>query len=103
MDTAPPSTSGATGVRLNVASLVIACVWLVMIRRQPETTDVSPPSLQLLLRITAASSLLALVMIPISWIPPENGCPAALLVLMPGRYLNFGATDLRGNAHRTSR
>ena len=29
-------------------------------------------------------------MIPISWIPPER-LPAALLVLMPGRYLNFGA------------
>ena len=29
-------------------------------------------------------------MIPLSWIPPER-LPAALLVLMPGRYLNFGA------------
>ena len=34
--------------------------------------------------------LLALAMIPLSWIPPDR-LPAALLVLMPGRYLNFGA------------
>ena len=29
-------------------------------------------------------------MIPLSWIPPDR-LPAALLVLMPGRYLNFAA------------
>ena len=80
----------SNGVMLNVASLVVASVWLVLVRLKPDTTDVFPPSSQLLLRITAASSLVALVMIPISWIPPER-LPAALLVLMPGRYLNFGA------------
>ena len=49
-----------------------------------------PSSSKLLLRITAAGSLLALAMIPLSWIPPDR-LPAALLVLMPGRYLNFAA------------
>jgi hypothetical protein len=68
------------GVRMNLASLIVASAWLVMFPRSP----------QLLLRIVAAASLLALAMIPLSWIPPER-MPTALLVLMPGRYLNFGA------------
>jgi hypothetical protein len=79
-----------TGVRLNVASLVVASVWLLMVRLKPDTTPDLSASAQLLLRIAAASSLLALMMIPISWIPPEK-LPSALLVLMPGRYLNFAA------------
>ncbi len=78
------------GVMLNVASLVVATVWLLMVRLKPDTTGELPGSGHLLLRITAAGSLLALAMIPVSWIPPER-LPAALLVLMPGRYLNFGA------------
>jgi hypothetical protein len=44
----------------------------------------------LLLLMTGICSLMALAMIPISWIAPEH-LPVALLVLMPGRYLNFGA------------
>ena len=102
----------STGVQLNAASFVIASVWLVMVRLsaaarpnrassgetrrslgeggKPATTDGMPAASQLLLRITAASSLLALAMIPLSWIPPER-LPLALLVLMPGRYLNFAA------------
>lgn len=71
------------GVLLNVASLVVASVWL-----QPDTP--ADDGAKLLLRITAAGSLLALAMIPLSWIPPER-LPSALLVLMPGRYLNFAA------------
>ena len=70
---------------LNVASLVVASVWIAWFSGRPSTV----PS-RLLLRISAASSLLALAMIPLSWIPPER-LPAPLLVLMPGRYLNFGA------------
>ena len=38
-------------------------------------------------------------MIPVSWIPPDR-LPAALLVLMPGRYLNFARDDVRRDAHR---
>ena len=70
------------GVRLNAASLVVATAWLMI--GNPSGSS------RLLLRITAASSLMALLMIPLSWIPPER-MPTALLVLMPGRYLNFGA------------
>ena len=72
------------GVMLNVASFVVASTWLAFF-----STDI-PSSSKLLLRITAAGSLLALAMIPLSWIPPDR-LPAALLVLMPGRYLNFAA------------
>ena len=73
-----------TGVMLNVALLVTASVWLAWF-----AADL-PRSSQLLLRIGAAGSVLALAMIPVSWIPPER-LPSALLVLMPGRYLNFSA------------
>jgi hypothetical protein len=69
------------GVLLNVSSLMVAGVWLMLF---------SGDGSRLLLRITAASSLLALALIPMSWIAPER-LPAALLVLMPGRYLNFAA------------
>ena len=81
------------GVMLNVASLVVSSAWLAFfsrdatVRHEPDTTT---DGSKLLLRITAAGSLLALAMIPISWIPPDR-LPAALLVLMPGRYLNFAA------------
>jgi hypothetical protein len=73
----------SNGVMLNVASLVVSLVWLKV---RPDLLV----SAQLLLRIAAASSLVALVMIPVSWIPPDR-LPSMLLVLMPGRYLNFGA------------
>jgi hypothetical protein len=81
-----------SGVMLNVASVVVATTWLVLVRLKPDTTNIGdlPRSAQFLLRISAAGSLLALAMIPLSWIPPER-LPTALLVLMPGRYLNFGA------------
>ena len=72
------------GVLLNVASLVVATIWLAFF-----SADLPRPS-QFLLRISAASALLALALIPFSWIPPER-LPTALLVLMPGRYLNFSA------------
>jgi hypothetical protein len=72
----------STGVQLNAASAVIALTWLVVVN--------VPASSSLLLRMTAASSILALLMTPLSWIPPER-LPSALLVLMPGRYLNFAA------------
>ena len=83
----------SSGVILNVASLVVASAWLLMarlkvVRLKPDTTDELPASSQLLLRIAAAGSLVALAMIPLSWLPPES-LPAPLLMLMPGRYLNF--------------
>ena len=85
-----------SGVLLNAASLVVAAVWVAMflritarqttVRLEPDTTTRQ----DLLLRMLAASAVLALALIPLSWIPPEQ-LPAALLVLMPGRYLNFSA------------
>ncbi|HET9469303.1 MAG TPA: hypothetical protein VFO48_12850 [Vicinamibacterales bacterium] len=78
------------GVRLNVASLIVALVFLTVRLKADPTVGSTSLSSQLLLRIAAASALMALLMIPISWIPPER-MPTALLVLMPGRYLNVGA------------
>ena len=82
------------GVLLNVASLVVASACLAAAGRPSSAslgeTDATTDGSRLLLRITAAGSLLALLMIPLSWIPPER-LPSALLVLMPGRYLNFAA------------
>jgi hypothetical protein len=72
------------GVLLNVASVAVALMWLSFF-----ATDL-PGSSRFLLRMTGTCSAMALAMIPISWIAPEK-LPAALLVLMPGRYLNFGA------------
>lgn len=74
----------STGVQLNATAAIIAAVWLVLFSAE------MPSSSRLLLRIVAAGSTLAVVMVPLSWIPPER-LPSALLVLMPGRYLNFGA------------
>ena len=72
------------GVLLNIASLTVATIWLAFF-----SADLPRPS-QFLLRISAVASLLALALIPLSWIPPER-LPIVLLVLMPGRYLNFSA------------
>ena len=69
---------------LNVASSMVAFVWLRLF------STALPSSSRLLLRITVAGSLLSVAMVPLSWIPPDR-LPSALLVLMPGRYLNFGA------------
>ena len=74
----------STGVQLNAAAAIIASTWLTF------SSAELPSSSRLLLRITAAGSLLAIAMVPLSWIPPDE-LPSALLVLMPGRYLNFGA------------
>jgi hypothetical protein len=74
----------STGVQLNLTSAIIAFVWLRLF------SSALPSPSRLLLRITVASSLLSVAMVPLSWIPPDR-LPSALLVLMPGRYLNFGA------------
>ena len=74
----------STGVQLNAAAAIIAYTWLALLSAE------LPSSSRLLLRITVAGSLLAIAMVPLSWIPPDR-LPSALLVLMPGRYLNFGA------------
>jgi hypothetical protein len=80
----------STGVMLNVATALIAMVWLAMLRSRRDTPEGPSAAQALLLRIAAASSLLSVAMVPLSWIPPDR-LPSALLVLMPGRFLNFGA------------
>jgi hypothetical protein len=75
---------GELGVRLNVASAIVASIWLAFL-----ASDL-PPASQLLLRIVAASALLALAMVPLSHVSPER-LPRAFVVLMPGRWLNFCA------------
>jgi hypothetical protein len=72
------------GVLLNVASLIVSSMWLAFF-----SADLPRPA-QFLLRISAAGACLALALIPVSWISPDR-LPTALLVLMPGRYLNFAA------------
>jgi hypothetical protein len=74
----------SAGVLLNVVSAAVALVW------SRYFSPGLPSSSRLLLLMTGICSLMALAMIPISWIAPEH-LPVALLVLMPGRYLNFGA------------
>jgi hypothetical protein len=74
----------STGVQLNAAAAIIASTTLAF------SPGELPSSSRLLLRIAATASLLAVAMVPLSWIPPDR-LPTALLVLMPGRYLNFGA------------
>ena len=84
---------GQIGVRLNFASMAVAVIWLAVCC----TGNVQAPadrSLgeggQLLLRIIAASAVVAVAMVPLSHIAPEH-LPRALVVLMPGRWLNFCA------------
>jgi len=96
---------GQIGVRLNLAAMVISVIWLALLcsdrvpmparrlvrgsaRREGGSLGEGGP--QLLLRTVAASALLAVAMVPLSHIAPER-LPRALVVLMPGRWLNFCA------------
>jgi hypothetical protein len=72
------------GVSLNFGALAMAAVWLLAFR------SVLPRPSLFLLRFVAASAVLSLVLMCISWIPPER-LPLLLLVLMPGRLMNFDA------------
>ena len=71
-------------VILNVAALAVSSAWLRWCR-----DDVSP-SAQSLLRFVQVSAVVALALIPLSWIPPHR-LPTTLLILMPGRVLNLNA------------
>jgi hypothetical protein len=48
------------------------------------------PASAFLLRVVAASGLLSVVLVVITWLPPDR-LPATLLVLMPLRILNFNS------------
>jgi hypothetical protein len=72
------------GVTLNFGALAMAAAWLLAFK-----DDLPRPSL-FLLRFVAVSAGLSLLLMCVSWIPPER-LPAMLLVLMPGRLMNFDA------------
>jgi hypothetical protein len=72
------------GVWLNVGGLMMATTWLLAFKN-----DLPRASL-FLLRFVVVSALLSIALVFVSWIPPEK-MPALLLVLMPGRVLNFDA------------
>jgi hypothetical protein len=72
------------GVTLNFAAFATAIVWLVAFAR-----DLPKPSL-FLLRVTAVSALMSIALVFVSWVPPDR-LPTTLLVMMPGRVLNFNA------------
>jgi hypothetical protein len=79
-----PVGFNSTGVILNVAALALASIWLIAF-----ASDLPRPSL-FLLRVTIVSTLTSLALVFISWVPPEK-LPILLLVLMPGRVLNYNA------------
>jgi len=72
------------GVKLNFAALAMAAAWLLAFK------DHLPRPSLFLLRFVAVSAALSLAMMCVSWIPPER-LPAMLLVMMPGRLMNFDA------------
>jgi hypothetical protein len=71
-------------VSLNVAALAIASIWLFAF-----AGDVPRPSI-LLLRFMMVGAIVSIVLVFVSWIPPDK-LPATLLILMPGRVVNFCA------------
>jgi hypothetical protein len=73
-----------TGVSLNFAALALATIWLLAFVRD------LPRSSVFLLRVIVISALMSVALVFVSWIPPEQ-VPTTLLVLMPGRVLNFNA------------
>ena len=79
-----PVDIGSTGVLLNFSALALAFVWLTAFAE-----DLPRPSI-LLLRVTVAAALTSIALMFVSWIPPEK-LPTPVLVLMPGRVLNYNA------------
>jgi hypothetical protein len=79
-----PVDIGSTGVLLNFSALALALVWLVALAE-----DLPRPSI-FLLRVTVAAALTSIALIFVSWIPPDK-LPTPILVLMPGRVLNYNA------------
>jgi len=79
-----PVDIGSTGVLLNFSALALAFVWLTAFAE-----ELPRPSF-LLLRVTVAAALTSIALMFVSWIPPEK-LPTPVLVLMPGRVLNYNA------------
>jgi hypothetical protein len=74
----------ADGVSLNRAAFALALISLVLLR-----DDVTRDAL-FLLRVVLVASAMSLLVVFLSWVPPE-WVPGSLLVLMPNRLLNFNA------------
>ena len=79
-----PVAIANNGVSLNFAALALASIWLATFAK------VTPRSSVFLLRVVVVSALMGIALVFVSWIPPEK-LPTTLLVLMPGRVLNFNA------------
>jgi len=73
----------ADGTKLNLGTLALAILWLKL-------APALPSSAKLLLRVIVVTTTASLVLALLSFIPPSQ-LPSTLLVLMPGRLLNFGA------------
>jgi hypothetical protein len=67
-------------VLLNACALVIATVWLRWFR-----DEVTQPA-AFLLRFVQVNAVLSIAAVPLTWIPTH--LPVALVVLMPGRFVN---------------
>jgi hypothetical protein len=73
----------ADGTKLNLGTLALAILWLKLTPGLPSPT-------KLLLRVVVVTTAASLVLALLSFIPPSQ-LPSTLLVLMPGRLVNFGA------------
>lgn len=73
----------ADGMKLNLGTLLLATASLT-------TSAGLPDSARLLLRVVIVTTTASLVLGLLSFIPPAS-LPSILLVLMPGRLVNFGA------------
>jgi hypothetical protein len=72
------------GVALNAGILALALLWMTTF------VDGVPRAAAGLFRIVAIGAALSLGLAALSWAPPDL-LPAAVLILMPGRMLNFSA------------
>lgn len=79
-----PVSFNSAGVAMNAAALVLALLWL-----NAFVSHVPRPAV-FLLRIIAVSAALSLGLAFLSRVPPGQ-LPATLMILMPGRMLNFNA------------
>lgn len=79
-----PVDFATEGVTLTLGVAALALLWLTGF------ADLLPRAARFLLRLVVVSGILGLVLIFVSWIPPDK-LPPVLLILMPGRFLNFNA------------
>ena len=73
----------ADGTKLTMGTLALAFAWLKL-------SPPLPASARFLLRLVIVTATVSLVLALLSFIPP-TALPATLLILMPGRLVNFGA------------